>query len=137
MASAAGRAPFAARRGFAWRGHLGGVHLVGSALVGGASAAPSAASSASPNATHAAPRRQPYEAIGARPAAGHAAADGNAIDNATNNPQQLAAKTSEAAHDAGLGSWGIFLALMLPLGAAIGGGAVGAGRERRVFGLRD
>ena len=62
---------------------------------------------------------------------------GNAIDQATNKPQELAAKTSAAAHGAGLGSWGLFVALMLPLGAAIGGGAWAAGRERHVAGLPD
>ena len=62
---------------------------------------------------------------------------GNAVDQATRNPEQLAAKTSEAAHGAGLGSWGLFIALILPLGAAIGGGAWAAGRERHVAGLPD
>jgi hypothetical protein len=62
---------------------------------------------------------------------------GNAIDQATDNPQQLAAKTNEAAHGAGLGSWGLFIVLIVPLGAAIGGGAWAAGRERRVAGLPD
>lgn len=62
---------------------------------------------------------------------------GNVIGQATDNTQQLAAKGNEAAHGAGLGSWGLFVALMLPLGTAIGGGAWAAGRERHVAGLPD
>jgi hypothetical protein len=53
------------------------------------------------------------------------------------NASRLSDGAFEAVHHAGLGSWGMFLALMLPLFAAIGGGAVAAGRERRVVGLPD
>ncbi|MDB4968615.1 MAG: hypothetical protein JWN44_4304 [Myxococcales bacterium] len=60
---------------------------------------------------------------------------GNALDSATANPQQLAAKADQAASGAAMGTWGMLAALLLPLFAAIGGGVVGAGRERRVIGL--
>jgi hypothetical protein len=60
---------------------------------------------------------------------------GNAIGNVTSNPQQLAAKADRAAGGAAIGGWGLFAMLLLPMLAAIGGGAIASGRERRAGGL--
>jgi hypothetical protein len=64
---------------------------------------------------------------------------GHALGNAATaaNPDELAAKANRAAGGAALGSWSLFVALVLPLGAAIAGGAIAAGRERRVAGVAN
>jgi hypothetical protein len=118
------------------------VTVVGVALVGGAvrstlsgifgvAKTATQAAASSPAANQAATQA----AQGAQQQGGVQQQIGNAVGNIRQNPQELAAKANQAAGGAAIGSWGMFLALVLPLGAAIGGGAWASGRERHVVGL--
>jgi len=62
---------------------------------------------------------------------------GNAVGDIKSQSQEIAAKANQAAGGAAIGGWSLFAALLLPLGGALAGGAVAAGRTRRAVGLID